>query len=290
MGTAQFGLDYGITNTTGQVKDSMVANLLALADQNKITFLDTAQGYGNSEYVIGSHLNPGHDFHIISKLEGQRSDFFTSTDVSIWENTFQKTCMNLKVNKLGSFLIHSTDDLRKDGAQYLVRWLLALKDRGLVERLGVSIYNFDDLRGVNHELLDIVQLPLSLFDQRLLKDDTVNYLQSHNIKIHARSLYLQGLLLTPASDWPTWVTEEVIGHHHRLESLCRERECCLLDLVTGFAREQKTIEAVVIGICNIQQLKQLLDSWTKPSPWHKDEWKKWSLNDINILDPRLWPV
>lgn len=289
IGTAQFGMNYGITNDTGQVKSSSVANLLSLAEQNGISFIDTARAYGNAEYVVGCNLPSRHHFHLISKLESQQIKYYTNENIKAWEDSFQETCRNLKTKRLGSFLLHSTNDLRKRGSKYLIDWLLGLKERGLVERLGVSIYNSGDLLNVNPKLLDLVQLPLSLFDQRLLLDGTIDFLHSNNTAIHARSLYLQGLLLTPSTEWPNWIPVDIINHQLRLEELSKEKNCELIDLALGFAREQESLEAVVLGICDIQQFNQLLKSWSSPSPWKKREWSKWYLNNPRLLDPRQWP-
>ena len=134
-----------------------------------------------------------------------------------------------------------------------------------------------------------MQLPLSIYDQRFLQDGTLAKLRADGTAIHARSLYLQGLLLSPESKWPSWVDPRVRSHHKALEELALERNCRLIDLVLGFAKEQHDLEAVVIGICNLFELKQLLAVWSTPSPWQSREWTQWALEDINILDPRNWP-
>jgi aryl-alcohol dehydrogenase-like predicted oxidoreductase len=167
--------------------------------------------------------------------------------------------------------------------------LLSLKNRGLVDRLGISVYTSADLSQVPRELLDIVQLPLSLYDQRLLNDGTIDILASNKTAIHARSVFLQGLLLTSASNWPNWLSPEVINHHCQLESFAHERNCELIDLAIGFARVQESLEAIVIGICNGPEFKQLMNAWSRPNPWLNHEWERWSLNHPLLLDPRLWP-
>jgi aryl-alcohol dehydrogenase-like predicted oxidoreductase len=53
LGTVQFGLDYGVANTAGQVAPAEVASILALAQQMGIGTLDTAINYGQSESVLG---------------------------------------------------------------------------------------------------------------------------------------------------------------------------------------------------------------------------------------------
>lgn len=68
LGTVQFGMSYGISNTAGQVPQDEVAKILDYCKANGIDTLDTARGYGESEAVIGQFdLSP---FKIVTKLMG----------------------------------------------------------------------------------------------------------------------------------------------------------------------------------------------------------------------------
>ena len=289
IGTAQFGLPYGITNSHGQVQEDQVKNILLYALKNNINLLDTAHNYGNAEQAFGRNMPPLHNFHIISKLKSQQhKEYFTREDAIGWDRMFQNTCTHLQVKRLGSFLLHSPHDLWKNGSQYLIDWLLGLKKRGLVERIGISIYSSEDLVDIDNRILDLVQLPLSLFDQRLIKDGTINDLNSRGIAIHARSIYLQGLLITNASEWPHWVPSHILNHHRLLQKLSREKNCNLIDLAIAFVRHQPELEAIVLGLCNTQQFKELISTFSHPSPWLKDEWQSWALDDQDFLDPRRW--
>jgi len=288
LGTAQFGMSYGITNTAGQVPEAEVAKLLAQLDGTSFRWLDTAQSYGNSEEVLGRNLPKGHHLRVISKLPPQPQAAFTADDAAVWEQAFGLSCERLGVESLDALLLHAPTDLSKPGGAYLEDWLIGLRQRGLVERLGISIYAAEDLVGVSSALLDLVQLPLSLFDQRLLQDGTVAQLHSRGSAVHARSLYLQGLLLTPAEKWPPWVSPEMRAHQQALEALAEEWGCRLIDLALGFAQEQLDLEAVVLGVCSCQELAALRQAWEN-SPWQAGNWRTWAIQDPGILDPRRWP-
>jgi len=290
LGTAQFGLAYGITNTAGQVSEAEVAHLLTQAEDSGIRYLDTAQAYGNAEMVLGRQLPASHGFKLISKLPALPQPVFKAQDSEAWEQTFFASCQRLGVQGLDALLLHSPADLRKPGGDYLEAWLLRLRERGLVQRLGISIYSAEDLEGVNPALLDLVQLPLSLLDQRLLQDGTLARLRAAGTAIHARSLYLQGLLLTPAEQWPPWVSTEMRTHQHALEALAQERGCRLIDLALRFARDQVDLEAVVIGVCSSHELAELSAVWSSTLPLKKIDWGSWALNDSIIVDPRRWPI
>jgi len=289
MGTAQFGLAYGITNAAGQVPEDAVAPLLLQAQAAGIRWLDSAQAYGNAEAVLGRQLPAAHGFRLISKLPAQHQPEFTPQDADAWEQAIHASCQRLGVCGLDALLLHAPADLAKSGGQHLEAWLLGLRERGVVQRIGVSIYATEDLDGVNPALLDLVQLPLSLYDQRLLENGTLARLRARGTAIHARSLYLQGLLLTPAAQWPRWVSPEVRSHQQSLEALAERRGCRLIDLALGFAREQQDLEVVVLGVCSVRELLELQQAWAAISPWQEGEWRTWALRNPDILDPRRWP-
>lgn len=289
VGTAQFGHPYGITNTKGQVSQAEVKALLGKAASEGLTFLDTAQAYGDAEAVLGRTLPPGHGFKLISKLQSQSQSRFSSDDCLVWEKAFERSLVRLGEPCIDALLIHSAGDLRKPGGEHLREWLFSLRERGLVRRLGVSIYASSDLDGVPAELLDLVQLPLSLYDQRLLSDGTIARLRAQGSAVHARSLFLQGLLLCPTASWPAWVDPSDLEHHAKLEKVAADRGSTLLECALGFASAQEDLEAVVLGLCSRSELEQILQAWHNSSPWDDGEWYQWSLGRSEILDPRSWP-
>ena len=85
------------------------------------------------------------------------------------------------------------------------------------------------------------------------------------------------------------MSAEVRAHQESLERLAEQRGCRLIDLALGFARAQEHLEAVVLGVCGVKELRQLHQAWAAKSPWQEDEWRIWALDDPCILDPRRWP-
>ena len=289
LGSAQFGMKYGITNEKGQVDKTDVGEILIRANRAGICWLDTAQAYGNAESVLGEQMPEINNFKIISKLPAQKQSEFKKHHIELWDQAFYKSCQDLKVDSLHALLLHAPEDLRKQGGTLLEYWLLNLRERGLVERIGISIYSARDLDGINPDLLDLVQLPLSLYDQRLIQDGTIARLNDRGTAIHARSIYLQGLLLTPSSKWPSWISKEARKHQQALEALAEKKGCRLIDLALGFAKAQKLLEAVVFGICSLDEFFALEYEWESISPWGEYEWSTWGVDNRAIIDPRLWP-
>jgi len=290
LGTAQFGLAYGITNTTGKLSAQEVFDILAVAEVAGIQLLDSAQAYGDAEAILGRVMRKEYNFRIISKLQAQSNNIeFNADDVSRWEHSFKTSLSSLGVKSIDAFLLHSVADLSKHGGNLLEEWLLSLRDRKLVKRLGVSIYCAEDLVAINPNLLDLVQLPLSLYDQRLIADGTITRLRAEGVAIHARSIFLQGLLLTPASKWPTWLDEQVRCHHNKLDALAKYLSCTLMDLCLSFAAQQSDLEAIVLGVCSIFELEEIILKWNSLNMSQVLDWQSWALRDNVILDPRKWP-
>ena len=69
LGTAQFGMSYGISNQKGKVKTNEIQSILDFAHNNSINTLDTAKAYGNSESSIGNYLKQTEKtWYIITKI------------------------------------------------------------------------------------------------------------------------------------------------------------------------------------------------------------------------------
>ena len=283
LGTVQFGLPYGITNTTGQVAEPEVGRILALAAQQGIELLDTAQTYGTAESVLGHCSPPTMRRRLISKLPAQ-------ADPDGWEQCFQASLNRLQADHLDGFLLHRSADLLGPQADRLLDWLESLRERGLVQRLGVSIYDASELEGLPLDRLQLVQLPLSLYDQRLLLDGTVAQLNSTGLAIHARSILLQGLLLKPVDEWPLFLSCDFRNHHHQLMQHLEKCGLSLRDAALAFARNCDSLEAVLVGVLSAGELSKLLASWNTMDTVEMGPVAAWAWRNDQDLDPRFWPT
>jgi aryl-alcohol dehydrogenase-like predicted oxidoreductase len=283
LGTAQFGLPYGITNIDGQVHESEVRSILNLASQVGITYLDTAQAYGSAEEVVGRCIPPSSNHRLISKLSAHARQ-------ETWEVDFQASLKRLSIDRLDSFLLHSSSDLRGPSGEKLLNWLEGLRRRGLVDRIGISIYQANELKGLPLDRLQIIQLPLSIYDQRLLNDGTIDFLHSLGIAVHARSLFLQGLLLQRVELWPDFLSRSFREHHSRFQQHLISHGLTSLEAAFIFVRSCQSLEALLIGVLTVNELKQILAAWTNSfSSNASDGLEFWGWDDPADLDPRCWP-
>ncbi len=199
LGTVQFGVDYGITNTDGMTPPEEVGAILDLAARNGIDLLDTAHLYGQSEAALGQAILPGQNFNIVTKTPDFQTldpdgDNNASGSLAV---AFARSLENLNRQNIYGLMVHNAGGMRGPHAREIYGALAALKTDGLVQKIGLSVYGADDIDHViNHcGPIDIVQVPCNLFDQRLIKSGYLGKLKERGVEIHARSIFLQGALL-----------------------------------------------------------------------------------------------
>ncbi len=289
IGSAQFGLPYGITNDFGQVAFNDVIKILNLTYSSGIRFIDTAEMYGNSIEVLGKYFKTHYHFEVINKFPAQSKKSFYESDILLWDEQFINSLNKLGVNKIDAYLLHSSYDLKKKGANFLLNWLISLRERGLVKRIGLSVYDSNELDGIDLKKFQLIQLPFSIYDQRFLIDGTIGTLKSLGLSIHARSIYLQGLLLIDSAKWPKWVDFDIKKHHQCLENLAKKYNYSLLELCLAFISSHSFLEGYVVGICNLTQLKELILGVSSICTLNDLEWNKWAINKSEFINPRTWP-
>jgi len=282
LGTVQFGMPYGITNQAGQVPEAEVRRILALAAASGIDLFDTAQGYGMAETVLGRCWVKDAPRRLISKLPA-------GTPRQSREKSLITSLQRLQTPKLDGFLLHRASDLLAPDGEVLLTWLEDLRHRGLVERIGVSIYDASELEDLPLDRLQIVQLPLSVYDQRLICNGTVGRLQDLGIAVHVRSVFLQGLLLQSPQCWAAHLSPALRRHHARWLECLNQEAINPLSGALGFIKVCEGIEAVLVGVLSMNELVEVLHAWNQPNSLPADLVGTWAWANPADLDPRCWP-
>ena len=290
IGTAQFGMDYGITNKKGKIKLKEIKSIFKYATKNEIKFLDTAQQYGNAEKNIGLNLPDDNNFQIITKTCLNEEKIWSKNSITSLNSQLHQSLERLKVDKLNSILFHRSSDLIMEGNGYLFQWIDNIITQGLVGRVGVSIYEPFELDKIPFEIIKIVQLPLSIYDQRMIKSGTINRLINKGVAIHARSIFLQGVLLEKLK-LPSFLSNDFRNHHNRFVEFCKKQNISLLDGAVGFISGIKELEATVFGISCKKDLVEIHDSFIKSKSFSiqlKKELCRFDWQNPKDLDPRQW--
>ena len=290
LGTAQFGMNYGVTNDKGQITKNEIKEILNFALDQKINYLDTAQSYGSSEINIGQSLAPYHKFKITSKLQPNKNNFWDVDTINKINNQFLQSLKRLKVEKLDTLLIHRYSDLKLKGSDLLIEWLKKQKQDQLINRVGISIYLRSDLNELPLEMFDLIQLPLSIYDQRMLNSGLIKNLKEKGISVFARSIFLQGLILSN-SKWPNFISKDMYDHHKNLINFVKKNNITLLDAALAFVQNVPDINAIVVGISCKNDLIQIINSYKNIQRLDKSlvqDLNRFLWNKDKDLDPRSW--
>ena len=280
LGGVQFGIDYGIANTKGQVQIEEVQSILNYAKKNGVNILDTASGYGDSEEVLGK---VGVDnFQIITKTTSIKQG------VNGVVRIFYQSLKNLKQKKAYGLLIHDIGEIEHKQFDTLLIELARLKRQGLVKKIGVSVYNNQQIDYVlDNFSIDLIQLPINILDQRLINDESLVKLKKHNVEIHARSVFLQGLLLMPIDTIPSWFNpiKDALKLFHKQ---AKKQNLTKLQLALGFVQRLTEIDKVVVGVNSLQQLREIIDASSVKV--NTAELSNIAINNSIFLNPSNWRV
>lgn len=279
LGTAQFGLDYGISNAGGKTPREEVARILDCAERGDIDLLDTASLYGDSEAAIGAAIEPGRPFRIVTKTPGG--------DAAAMHRGFEQSLARLRRGCLYGLLVHAPGDLLKPGGDLLWREMTALRDAGLVEKIGFSAYTGDELDALLARFRpDLVQVPLNALDQRLLQDGRLAGLKHLGVEVHARSVFLQGLLLMGMDRVPADLrgSRELAAYADFLARNGISR----LQGALQFIRGVDLVDVALVGVTSHEQLQECIGVFEHPPAAPSDYAALASRDDI-LLNPSKWP-
>ena len=274
LGTVQFGQAYGISNRRGQVPLEEARVILSRADRAGMGLIDTAANYGDAEQVL-SQSDKG-KLRIVTKTMG------AAQGVDAVVARVRQSAKNL--GRVDLLLVHGASDLAGDNGRLLWNALQALKVNGEIGGLGISAYVADDpVRLAEQFRPDAMQLPFSLLDQRLLQDGSLRRLKALGVEIHARSLFLQGLLFM---DTPPKKLSYAAPMLAQLKAQIERGGSTPLSAALAFVLARPEVDVAVVGVNAARQLDEILAAISMPSP--ELDWAACALDDTRILTPSLW--
>ena len=284
IGTVQFGLDYGVSNNNGQTSQNQVKAILNYAQQQGITLLDTAAAYGDAEKVLGSANVK--DFELVSKLPPIKSDSSSREALAFAENSLQTTLKNLQSNHIYGYLYHQCEDILTYAN--VRNWLLAKQQQGVIHKIGVSVYSPEQAANIlDHCHIDLIQIPLNLFDQRFIKSGMLKRLKDKGVEVHVRSVFLQGLLLMEKAVRPDYFNS-LNNHFEQIDWLCKNKGIEKISMALNLALQQPQVDKIVVGVNNQAQLTAIVQSIGEELPTYN--WQQLSCDNEAFINPSLWQI
>lgn len=291
LGTVQFGMDYGINGKKRPSPNDCV-KWMDYATNNGISSIDTAQAYGYAEDIVGSFLRkktiPRDRLFISTKLMPNILDGCKSNEY----DTVIKEQLTSSLHKLGleyvdAYLFHSSGYVFRDE---MVAALYKMKKEGLARKVGVSVYYPEEAFAcLNNSLIDFVQAPFSLFDQRMRSSGFIDSIDGKELQLYTRSAFLQGLLLMKEERVPYYLqkAKPMIG---KLDQICVKEHLTKVELALAYIKREKNISNIVFGVHSLQQLEEDISSFDKkvdPEILNMID-QEFSSLDADIVIPSLW--
>lgn len=288
LGTVQWGMAYGIANRGGQATDAAVVEMLRHARERGVILLDTAHAYGDAERVLGEQEVVSQGFQVVTKTRPVQSQDITKADIAAISVAFSESLERLRCKSVYGLLAHRSDNLLMRGGDRLWDALQAFKAQGRVGKIGVSVYHPQQLGAIlDRYPIDLVQLPFNLYDQRFAQTGLLQRLKQAGIEVHARSAFLQGLLLLPANELPAHFAS-IREHQARLHRQFADSGLTPLEGCLLYCLHEVGLDRVIVGCETSGQLAEILrvaESAVDDPPGLPNIY---ALNDNGILMPSNW--
>jgi aryl-alcohol dehydrogenase-like predicted oxidoreductase len=279
VGTAQFGLPYGLGSAGVPVHGDEARRILEIASAAGVTLLDTAPAYGDIEQRLAG-LCAGLPFSVVSKVPSC-VDASSASEIRSWV----QACVARSIERLGDrltvMLFHRAGDLLDPLGDEA--WRAADDMLPADVRLGVSVYSPEEAVAVRRRHpVSVVQLPGSALDQRLARMVDPGALEG--VELHLRSVFLQGLtLMDPAvADGRVPGSRDAVA---RWSAWCVRRGLEPTSAALAVARGLPGVSACVVGLDSAAQARQIVDAWSVAGAIAAPEL---AVDDLGLVDPRRW--
>jgi aryl-alcohol dehydrogenase-like predicted oxidoreductase len=284
LGTAQFGSRYGVANRSGEVSSSELASILETARAAGVEMCDTAAAYGESESRLGAAGVDG--WRIVTKLPPLPPSV---ANVEQWvHDSVNQSLARLRQASLWGVLLHRADDFAGAHGSTIHRTLQALRARGVIRKIGVSVYSpaqLDALWGRFH--FDLVQAPLNVVDQRLVTSGWLARLQAAGTEVHARSAFLQGLLLMAPGDRPAYFARWT-PLFDRWQAWLARAQVNAVKACLDFVLSHRGVSHAVAGVDTCAQLQGILAA--AGTPPIEPLAAGFASEDVDLIEPFRWTL
>ena len=289
LGTAQLGLPYGIANKAGQPVQAVATAIIREAWSQGIREFDTAQGYGDSEQVLGKALcefGISSEAKIITKFHPNLDHL----DASVLSNTLNQSLERLGVSSLFGIMLHR-EEMLSLWDKGLAEVIYSLVSSGKVKKIGASVYTPDRaIEALSTDGIDIVQLPTNILDRRFENAGVFKLADEKKKTIYIRSIFLQGMILMNPREIPAKMAfaRPVI---EKLVSLSNDSGLLRQEMALGYIKSEMPNAYVIFGAETPEQVRENVEAWKKKMPESLGNKVRalFANVDERILNPSLWP-
>ena len=239
IGTANFGKKYGIKKN--KVSNKELKKIFFFLNQKNLRIIDTSENYGSAENIISKNIADNKKkWKIITKI---------SDDGEKLNEKYDKIVAKFGV-KPTVLMAHNANDFKNLRFR---KKLLEIKKINKI-KIGVSVYTKSEILNVlKYDNLDVIQLPVSIIDQRLVKNNFLKKIKKKGIEIHARSIFFKGVIFKKKE----FFKKNKI-YYRLIESFEKNYKYTPSQICLNWINNQKYIDKIILGIDSLNQLKKNL--------------------------------
>lgn len=291
LGTVQFGMKYGINNQIArQPTWNESFEMLDYAISNGIDVIDTASAYGEAEMILGTYFSQRKEKNRIKIISKLRPNVFEEN--TLIERIVMEECKNslkrLSIEQLDGYLLHTPEYIYNKA---ILAAMVKLKEDAYVKNIGVSIYNLEEgYAAINTGVVDYIQLPYSILDQRGMKEGFIADAKEAGLKIFTRSAFLQGLFMMEKKSIPEHL-RNVIPYLEIMDKILEQYEVDRVAAILEFVKCEKNIDYLVFGVEKKEQLEEnIIKANRKSVPDECIQMLKKQIDNVaqSVIFPSLW--
>lgn len=275
LGCSQLGLDQPSSAPRGRPPEREASDALQIAARAALPILDAQVAFGRAETVIGNLMPRPSPFRVLVKcVRPDRGPDHV-------EDELRATLRRLRLDKADTVVVQTAADLFHPQGAAMWDRLKQLKDEGLVEKIGVSVFASDEPVAVVRRFKpDVLQAPVSLLDQRLIVSGALAEIAGLGVETHLRSIFLQGLLFLPPDRMPVQL-RGASGPLSRVRRMIAEGKSDPLQAALWFALSRPEAKQVIVGVASASELQAVIAAAASPPP--DLDWDEMALEDPAAL-------
>ena len=252
IGTAQFSKNYGIVKK----KNQNPYKFINLVKKYKLKAFDTSVNYKGSINLIETNTK---DSNLIIKLSTR--NYNGIIPILKFKKQVNLISKKIKKNKIYSFMIHDFSLSYCKKINNHINFLIEFCKENKI-RFGFSIYKLSEFNYIKKYDFNILQVPINVFNREFLNYKFIRFVKSKKIEIHARSIFLQGMLLSDVSRVPKKFKylKKPLTY---FESWIKMREISKLYACLKYILSFSIIDKIVLGTNNYLQFKQTIETIEK---------------------------
>ena len=273
LGTANFGKNYGLLKN--KVDEKKIKSILSFAKKKKIKYLDTAEEYSNLDIKYDKDLRK---FKIFKKLD-LNSNFLQDNSKENLTQTLNKILFNNY--PCFSLTLRKPNILFKNSGRKVFKILDKYRKIGKIKKIGISIYDTKNLKKIiNNFKIDYIQLPFNIINPEVFYL-TKKIISKKKIEIHARSIFLQGLLLKKSYQLPPQL-KKLKSNWKKLDNRILKFKLSHYEACLNFVINSN-VDKIILGINDKNHLKKFLNFRKLSSNIPEFKFKK-----TKLIDPIYW--